>query len=115
MKDLAEEARSCLIRGDIEAYGEEMIKNNECQRSLHSSLISADADEVIAVAKKHQAKGWKVNGAGGEGGSLTLLSSQEERKRQQMIEEINSLGRGIRSIPVSLSLQGLTVRSEDPF
>jgi len=89
-----------------------MIQNNECQRSLYEGLISREADSVIKIAKKYRAAGWKVNGAGGEGGSLTILSAQKESLKKQMLQEINSLGKGIKSIPVSLDLSGLRVREE---
>jgi D-glycero-alpha-D-manno-heptose-7-phosphate kinase len=114
LRSLAEQAKDHLLEGDLEAFGDVMIRNNECQRSLHSGLISEEADSVIAVAKKHGAVGWKVNGAGGKGGSLTILSSQDEKKREGMLEEINSLGKGIRSIPISLARFGITVHVEEP-
>jgi len=109
MRELAMEAKDFLIQGDLHSFGKIMIENNECQRSLHPSLISGQAESVIQIAKKHQALGWKVNGAGGEGGSLTLLSAEEENQKTKMLEEINSLGKGIQSIPISLNLQGLGV------
>ncbi|MFW6124096.1 MAG: GHMP kinase [Acidobacteriota bacterium] len=109
MRELAQKAKDFLIKGDLSSFGKIMIENNECQRSLHPSLISKEADFVIQIAKKHKALGWKVNGAGGEGGSLTLLSSGKKDQKTKMLEEINSLGKGIRSIPFSLNLQGLEV------
>lgn len=114
LRSLAEQAKDHLLEGDLETFGDVMIRNNECQRSLHSGLISEEADSVIAVAKKHKAVGWKVNGAGGKGGSLTILSSQDEKRREGMLEEINSLGKGIRSIPISLARFGVTVHVEEP-
>lgn len=112
LRDLAEKAKDFLINGDLESYGDVMIQNNEFQRSLHPDLISKDADSVIEIAKKFRASGWKINGAGGEGGSLSILTCQEEGQRQQMLKEINSLGRGIESIPISLSHPGLRVTSK---
>ncbi|MGM0466545.1 MAG: GHMP kinase [Acidobacteriota bacterium] len=109
MRELAQKAKDFLTKGDLHSFGKIMIENNENQRSLHPSLISEQAESVIQIAKKHQALGWKVNGAGGEGGSLTLLSPKGTHQKTKMLEEINSLGKGIRSIPVSLNLQGLEV------
>jgi len=114
LRSLAEQAKNHLLGGDLESFGEVMIQNNECQRSLHAELISEEADSVIALAKKYRAAGWKVNGAGGKGGSLTILSSQDEKQREGMLEEINSLGKGIRSIPISLARFGVTVQAEGP-
>ena len=87
MRILAEQARDHLQEGDLDSYGQVMIQNNECQRSLHPELIPKKADSVIQIAKEYGAAGWKVNGAGGEGGSLTLLSSPEESLKIKMIEE----------------------------
>ncbi len=54
-----------------------MIENTEAQARLHPALISPEAASVIEIAKAHGALGWKVNGAGGDGGSLTILSEPE--------------------------------------
>jgi D-glycero-alpha-D-manno-heptose-7-phosphate kinase len=112
LRTLAEQAKGCLLRRDLESFGDVMVQNNECQRSLHEGLISEEADSVINIAKKYKALGWKVNGAGGKGGSLTILGSEDETLRKQMLGDINSMGRGIRSIPISLALSGVTVKEE---
>jgi len=109
LRDLAERAKDRLLRSDLDSFGDIMIQNNVCQRSLHSALISEEADTVIKIAKKYGACGWKVNGAGGKGGSLTILSSKEKSLRTKMLKEINSLGKGIKSIPISLAASGLNV------
>jgi D-glycero-alpha-D-manno-heptose-7-phosphate kinase len=114
LRSLAEQAKDHLLAKDLEAFGEVMTQNNECQRSLHAGLISEEADSVIAIAKKFSAAGWKVNGAGGKGGSLTILGDADGKRREGMLEEINSLGKGIRSIPISLARFGVTVQAEDP-
>lgn len=110
LRSLAQKAKGYLLKGDLDSFGDVMIQNNECQRSFHPKLISEEADSVIEIAKKYKAPGWKVNGAGGKGGSLTILSNKKESLRTQMLQKINSLGRGIKSIPVSLSSTGLTVK-----
>lgn len=112
MRDLAERAKDFLLKGDLSSFSEVMIQNNECQRSLHAELISEEADSVIEVAQKSRAAGWKVNGAGGKGGSLTILSSEDEKQKKDMLQEIDALGKGIKSIPISLASQGLEVREE---
>jgi D-glycero-alpha-D-manno-heptose-7-phosphate kinase len=104
---IAQDAKGHLAAGDFEAYGEAMIRNNECQRGLHPRLIAEEADMVAGLAKKWRAAGWKVNGAGGKGGSMTVLASGDDGLRRQMIQKINGLGRGIRIIPISLSRAGL--------
>jgi D-glycero-alpha-D-manno-heptose-7-phosphate kinase len=109
MKKLAEEARDHLLRGDLESYGRVMSENNECQRGLYGELISPEADLVIETVRRYGASGWKVNGAGGHGGSLTVLAGQDDGLRRRMVEAIISLGGGIRVLPASLSIAGLRV------
>lgn len=112
MRDLAEKAKDCLNEGDLTSYGKIMIQNNECQRALHPGLISEEADSVIEIARQYNAAGWKVNGAGGKGGSLTILGSRSSNDREAMLREIDVLGGGIRSLRFSLSPSGLTVTTE---
>lgn len=114
LKSLAEQAKDHLLDGKLDSFGKVMVQNNECQRSLHSGLISEEADSVITIAKKYHSAGWKVNGAGGKGGSVTILGNPAEDLRRGMLEEINSLGKGIRTIPVSLARFGVTAQAEDP-
>ena len=107
MKHLPAEAKAELLDGDLESFGRRMAENNECQRALHPELVSPDADAVIAVAAKHKASGWKVNGAGGRGGSLTILANSDDSLKRRMLQEIIALGKGIRPLPASLSFSGL--------
>ncbi len=109
LRILAEEGKSSLISEDLAHFGRVMINNNELQRALHPDLISEEADAVIQIAKKYGAFGWKVNGAGGQGGSLTVLSSPDIVSRKGMITAIENLGHGIRHLPVNLSSEGLSI------
>lgn len=67
------EAAVALSAGDLHAYGSALVANTEAQRALHPALVSADADAVIEAAAAAGALGWKVNGAGGAGGSVTIV------------------------------------------
>lgn len=112
LRNLAEQAKEHLLKGDLDSFGDVMVQNNETQRSLHEGLISNEADSVIQVAKKYKAAGWKVNGAGGKGGSLTILGNQEQGLRLQMLQELEALSKGVKSIPISLVSSGLQVWEE---
>jgi D-glycero-alpha-D-manno-heptose-7-phosphate kinase len=109
LRRLAVEAKDSLVKGEIVDFGNVMIKNNEAQRKLDPRLISPEADAVAGIASKLGAIGWKVNGAGGKGGSITILASREETQKTAMLARIEGLGRGITNLPVRLSSQGLTV------
>ncbi len=105
----ARASRDAVYAGDFAALGQAMIRNTEAQRALHPALVSSEADQIIEIARAHGALGWKVNGAGGEGGSITLLcgaSMSRKRAMLQAIEETNPL---FQNIPLYLSRYGLRV------
>ena len=64
---------------------------------------------MFEIAKRYGAVGWKVNGAGGDGGSVTLLSGSDRLKRKEMLAEINALGDGVREIGIRINESGLRV------
>jgi D-glycero-alpha-D-manno-heptose-7-phosphate kinase len=101
--------KNALFEGDFDTFGKAMIENNDCQADLHPALISDRARQVIEIAKRHGALGWKVNGAGGEGGSITILSGPSPVTKRAMLSEISQLGGGICHIPTYLSRHGLRV------
>ena len=86
-----------------------MTENTEAQRGLHPALVSSDAEQVIEIAREHGALGWKLNGAGGEGGSLTLLAGPSSDVKRTMIREIEKESMLYRHIPIYLSRHGLRV------
>ncbi len=109
LRTTAPRSRDALYAGDFDALGRAMIENTEAQRLLHPDLISADADKVIEIAKAHGALGWKVNGAGGEGGSLTLLCGDMSHAKRAMLKAIKDTSPSFQNIPIYLSRQGLRV------
>jgi D-glycero-alpha-D-manno-heptose-7-phosphate kinase len=107
LKRLPERAKAALLGGDLESLGAVMVENTECQRALYRELVSAGADAIAALAKKYKASGWKVNGAGGKGGSMTVLASSDDGLKRKMLREMVALGKGVRPLPASLSPNGL--------
>lgn len=101
--------RDAIYAGNFVAFGAAMIANTEGQAALHSALVSEKAMKVFAIAKKYGALGWKVNGAGGDGGSVTILGTPNRSKQREMISEINAMGDDIRVIETYLSRFGLRV------
>lgn len=100
---------AALQRGDLTAFGQAMIANHEAQRRLHPALISGEADQVAGIAQAFGAAGWKVNGAGGRGGSITVLGGAESQTRQNMLAAITQQLPEVQVIPVALSREGLQV------
>ena len=105
----AERSRDALLAGDLQALGQAMIDNTDAQRRLHSGLVSHDAQQVMDVAEAFGAVGCKVNGAGGEGGSVTILGPALSYVRREMLRAIEAAGPLFKHIPIRLSHEGLRV------
>lgn len=107
LRDLATEASESLLAGDFNRLGNVFNRNTEIQRELHPDLICADFEKIIEAAQQHQAVGCKVNGAGGDGGSVAILCSPNmvlKRKLERVLTE-----KGYQSLAIQLSTQGLRV------
>jgi D-glycero-alpha-D-manno-heptose-7-phosphate kinase len=109
LRETGPRSRDAVYAGNFEAFGQAMIDNNEAQRRLHPALISADADRIIEIAHAHGAIGWKVNGAGGDGGSLTLLCGSRSDAKRTMIHEIEAEHPRYKIILIYLSRYGLRI------
>ena len=84
-----------------------MIDNTDAQAELHPDLIGEEAARVINLARAHGALGWKVNGAGGAGGSLTLLCGARSEAKRALLREIAQEDASFQIIPIRLSRGGL--------
>ena len=109
LRSSAEHSRDAVYAGDFQALGRAMVENTEAQGRLHPDLICPDAWKVIEIAKAHGALGWKVNGAGGEGGSITILSDALSHVKRAMLREIEQENSLFQNIPIYLSRNGLRV------
>lgn len=109
LRRTAGRSRDAVCAGDFDALGRAMIENTEAQGRLHPELIGAAASSVIEIARAHGAVGWKVNGAGGEGGSVSILTGCSGGAKRAMIREIEQAAPLHRSIPIRLSRRGLRV------
>ncbi len=109
LRETAVQAADALNAGNFDALGQSMITNHEAQRGLNAALISPEADQIVACAKQFGAVGWKVNGAGGNGGSITLLCSNNDTQKENLIQAIEALNPTFRHLPIQLQSQGVTV------
>jgi D-glycero-alpha-D-manno-heptose-7-phosphate kinase len=107
LRGTAAKSRDAVYAGNFVALGRAMTENTEAQGRLHPALISKDAQRVISIAKAHGALGWKVNGAGGEGGSITILSGSSSHEKRNMVQEIEQENPLFKNIPIYLSRYGL--------
>ena len=109
LRQPAQRSRDALLSGDLTALGRAMIQNNDAQANLKAELVSAEAHQVIDIAKAFGALGWKVNGAGGAGGSITLLCNHAVAQRRAMVQAITQSNAGFQVVPIHLSRHGATV------
>jgi D-glycero-alpha-D-manno-heptose-7-phosphate kinase len=109
LRGAAEHARDALCAGDLGGLGRAMCDNTEAQRRLHPSLVNENAERVFELARAHRALGWKVNGAGGEGGSVTLLCGPDMPANHRLQRALCESGSPFNVIPTSLSRDGLRV------
>ncbi|MFC2055828.1 GHMP kinase, partial [Chloroflexota bacterium] len=105
----ARRSRDALMDGDFAALGRAMIDITAAQRCLPPGPISPDNRQVIEISSDHGALGWKVNGAGGRGGSVTILRGPSWGHKRAMIREIESEFQLYKDIPVSICRDGLQV------
>jgi D-glycero-alpha-D-manno-heptose-7-phosphate kinase len=108
LRDAAVAGRDAVVAQDLDRFGRSMIVNTEAQQALHSELVGVDARRVIAVAVSHGAIGWKVNGAGGDGGSVTILHATPESKHA-FEPLVTALDDRYRVLPMQVSTAGLHV------
>ncbi|MFB3893899.1 MAG: GHMP kinase [Phycisphaerae bacterium] len=109
LRATAEKSRDALYAGDLDALGRAMIENTDAQGDLHPALIGPGHRRIIEIARKHKAAGWKVNGAGGAGGSVTILSARDQTVKREMTRQIEEADASFRNIPVYLCRYGLRV------
>ncbi|MBN1874209.1 MAG: GHMP kinase [Anaerolineae bacterium] len=113
LRKTAEQARDAVYAGDFVALGQSMIENTAAQGRLHPDLVSQDALKIIESAKRYGAVGWKVNGAGGEGGSVTILGPALSYTKREMLREIETANPLFKNIPVYLSRYGLRIWEQE--
>ncbi|MGB1252821.1 MAG: GHMP kinase [Candidatus Promineifilaceae bacterium] len=109
LRATARQSWNALASGDWQGFGRAMSDNTALQQALHPELVSADAHRVIEIAKQHGVLGWKVNGAGGSGGSVTLLTGADQSTKRAMLRAIEADNELYQSLPIALSRSGLVV------
>jgi D-glycero-alpha-D-manno-heptose-7-phosphate kinase len=109
LRRAATDARDALLAGDLDALGRAMCANTDAQARLHPELVGAEAGRVIEIARARGVAGWKVNGAGGDGGSMTLLLDAGDAGAADLVDEIARAVPSSRAIPIRLSHDGVRV------
>lgn len=109
LRACAVRARDAVLIGDFDALGQAMTANTAAQSHLNAALVGSDAQRVIEIARDQGAIGWKVNGAGGDGGSVTLLCGPHSHQKREMLRAIAGEHAAYRDIPIRLCTGGVQV------
>jgi D-glycero-alpha-D-manno-heptose-7-phosphate kinase len=107
LRECAGAARDAIYAGDFDALGRSMARNTDAQAELHEELVGPDHRRIIEIGRAHGAVGWKVNGAGGDGGSVTILGGPESSAKRAMARDLEQANLNYKIIPVYLSRFGL--------
>jgi D-glycero-alpha-D-manno-heptose-7-phosphate kinase len=107
LRQLAKEAKDAAYAGDLAGLGRIMNENTEIQRRLHKELVSEALEDVISISGNFGALGCKVNGAGGDGGTVTVLTDRDMAGKRMLIKALKE--KGYQVIPISLARHGLRV------
>ena len=109
LRQQAVAARDALLAEDLGRFGRALSANTAAQAALHPALVSAEAQQMIRIAQAHGALGWKVNGAGGDGGSLVLLGGEKTAVNQKLLQQILASFPRAQVIPLRLCYEGVRV------
>ena len=109
LRRTAEDARDAVLAADLPALGHAMKQNTDAQGNLHPSLVGKEAQLAIEVATAHGVLGWKVNGAGGDGGSITLLCGPDPSVNRRMLDAFRDADPRFEVIRTHLSRHGVRV------
>ena len=101
LRQAALTAKAAVVGRDLAGFGAALVENTGAQADLHPGVVGRDALVIIEAARRLGAIGWKVNGAGGDGGSVTVLSGSEDA-RQKFDRWVHRYRR-YRVIPIELS------------
>jgi D-glycero-alpha-D-manno-heptose-7-phosphate kinase len=93
LRQAAVDAAAALRTGDLAAYGDALTGNTRAQAALHHDLVNTDARRLIDIATRHGALGWKVNGAGGDGGSVTIVAPADDHRRAAFVNAVDAVER----------------------
>jgi len=107
LRQLAYQSKEALCRGDFHTLGKVFNENTRLQRALHKDLVSSDFESIISLAADFDALGCKVNGAGGDGGSIAILTNGDMRKKRRFQDALRE--QGFQVLPIYLSRRGLRV------
>ena len=105
---LACSSMKALQDRDFKTYGQCMTRNTEIQDEMNFDLVSWEARQMKqAMAFIWKDLGFKVNGAGGDGGSITILTDGNREKMREASKALTQFEAV--DIPIRIAHEGLQV------
>ncbi len=102
IRDIAQEMKYALIRGDLERFGSLLHEGWEHKKRFSPLITTSEINKIYELARKHGAIGGKITGAGGGGHFLFYC---EPNKEQIVAEKLHEVGAKI--IPFTFDTEGL--------
>ncbi len=84
-------AAAALRRADLPGFGRSLRAHNEATLRLHEPIVSPLAREIGALSDSYGALGWKANGAGGHGGTISIVAGPDAVQRCELIAAIEAV------------------------
>ena len=110
LRRAAADGIAALEAGDLQTYGRALVANTAAQEVLHPALVGAEARRALDAARGAGGAGWKVNGAGGDGGSVTLLAGAAPGDRERLVAAVTATDPSFVVVPTTIDRRGLRVR-----
>ncbi|MCB1001891.1 MAG: hypothetical protein KDB40_21545 [Acidimicrobiales bacterium] len=107
MRVAADRAATSLRSGDLDAYGMSLVTAHDAIAGLHPDLVGPDAHELESLAQQHGARGWKVNGSGGNGGSMVVLGPADPDDDAAFVHAVSARD-GWRIVDAAIAPPGVT-------
>ncbi|HVM08237.1 MAG TPA: hypothetical protein VM345_07245 [Acidimicrobiales bacterium] len=109
LRRCAAAARDALVAEDLRAYARALVDNTDAQAALAPGIVGAEASALIDLAAGLGAMGWKVNGAGGAGGSVTVLVPPDDASVRAAVVEALAAHPRWEIIPTRIAATGVEV------
>ena len=106
LRELALEATAAFGAADLDALAAVMRRSAAAQAALDPRLVCADAQRLIELCGELDGAA-KVNGAGGDGGSATVLLPADTGAARALVDGIDAVP-GWSRLDLSVSLGGVT-------
>ncbi len=110
LREAAAAAARALVAGDLDDWAAALTANTESQADLHPDLVGADARRLMEIARRQGAAGWKVNGAGGDGGTVSIVAPDDTGALARMLDAISEQ-RAWQLLPLTPDLEGLSIET----